>query len=231
MKYLLILLGAWCVAVGTLLWVHRPRGPQIVFPEGTEYDFGTIDVGQSVSHAFRFENRGREVLRIGRTVSGCSCAGTRVDQAVLEPGQSSTVHVYYQGRPAVHEQEFIQVALASNDPKRPWTKLLLSGAVRQPVFWYPASASFFTQRGEGRMQREIRFKAGAAVTGLEVLHVTTSSERITARWEKDTSGGRCIIELNPNCPEGNWTDYITMQITVEGSERDVQIPVYLMVHA
>jgi hypothetical protein len=98
------------------------------------------------------------------------------------------------------------------------------------VFWYPPSASFFTKRGEGKTQREIRFKAGAAVTGLEVLHVTTSSERITACWERDTTGGRCIVEVDPDCPEGNWTDYVTIRIMVAGSERDVQIPVYLMVH-
>jgi hypothetical protein len=63
----------------------------------------------------------------------------------------------------------------------------------------------------------------------EIGEIITSSDRITASWDKNDKDIKCKISLNPTCPEGNWTDKVTIQTLVGTYKRSIEIPVYLMI--
>ncbi|HYG39000.1 MAG TPA: DUF1573 domain-containing protein, partial [Cytophagales bacterium] len=63
------------------------KAPKITF-EKTEYDFGVVKPGISVSTDFKFTNTGKSDLIIRKTKANCGCTASEPDKKVLKPGES-----------------------------------------------------------------------------------------------------------------------------------------------
>ena len=86
------------------------------------HDFGYIpQFGGTVETTFELTNTGTEVLEIGTLTTSCSCTSASVDEASLEPNESTTMTVVFD--PDLHEEPFDvfkrTVFIPTNDPNNP----------------------------------------------------------------------------------------------------------------
>lgn len=71
-----------------------PEPPIIYFPE-TSHDFGTIDTGKIVGYDFTVINKGKSELKIIRVRTSCGCTAAVTDSKVVDPDDSTTIHVEF----------------------------------------------------------------------------------------------------------------------------------------
>ena len=113
--------------------------PSIAFDQFA-FDFGTIQAGQPVTHAFIVTNSGNAVLRIENTIPSCSCTLASVGQRELKPGESTTLQAVY-----TPEKNFVgamrrSILVISNDPRHQRLTLRLAGEVKTSARPDPVSA-------------------------------------------------------------------------------------------
>jgi len=73
---------------------------QMTFEE-TEYDFGEVDEGATVTHKFKFKNTGKSPLLIGSARSTCGCTIPKWPREPILPGEGGEISVRFntQGKP------------------------------------------------------------------------------------------------------------------------------------
>ena len=107
----------------------QTAGPRIHFTEKA-WDFKEAVQGQTLTHHFEFENRGRAPLIISLVRSGCStCSGAVVDSKVTKPGQKGRIKAtFYTGRVAGPQNKRLYVH--SNDTSAPYVELTIRGTIK-----------------------------------------------------------------------------------------------------
>lgn len=116
--------------------------PKLVVQQ-TDYDFGTMDLGDEGSHDFVFANRGPGRLVLGRGSSTCSCmvAEFEEDEITVLPGGSVSITVKWTTDEKTGEyQQTAQIT--SNDPALRKVELVISGKISEAVKAVPAEVSF-----------------------------------------------------------------------------------------
>ena len=201
--------------------------PRVAFPSGTVHDLGTIDEGQPVSHEFLVKNNGRRLLKIENISTSCGCTSAKAQAKSLASGETSKITVSYTGR-HVPTKEVLQVLLETNDPRAPISLLVLKCSVRLKVFWYPNTISYYCEGGDENLDKKVVFKIDSSVR-CDLGRIEVSSNRIAAMWEKDDHEVRCRIHMGANCPKGNWRDKVVVSMLLDGKERQIVIPVDIMV--
>jgi rhodanese-related sulfurtransferase len=97
------------------------EGPELTVDREL-HDFGYIpQFGGTVETTFELTNTGTEVLEIGTLTTSCSCTSASVDEASLEPNESTTMTVVFD--PDLHEEPFDvfkrTVFIPTNDQNNP----------------------------------------------------------------------------------------------------------------
>jgi hypothetical protein len=59
------------------------------------YDFGKVKEGDTVSHAFKLQNKGKDPLFIYKVVGSCDCIGAQFNDAPLGPDEESEIMVKF----------------------------------------------------------------------------------------------------------------------------------------
>jgi len=72
-------------------------GPRIFLPQ-TEWDFGYIPQGSSVSHIFWIKNTGDDTLQILKVRSGCTCTYAPLNKDILAPQESTYLEAIFNSR-------------------------------------------------------------------------------------------------------------------------------------
>lgn len=116
-------------AAGDAVQNAVPTGPStsIDFKSGLEYDFGTIDEGEVVSHVFEFKNTGSEPLLLTDAKGSCGCTVPDWPKTPIAPGETGEIEVKFnsQGKGGARNQK---VTLTANtNPQQ--TFLYLKGNV------------------------------------------------------------------------------------------------------
>lgn len=62
------------------------------------YDFGTVDEGEIVKHAYKFTNTGSEPLIISNCKGSCGCTVPRWPPAPIPPGGSGVIDVEFNSK-------------------------------------------------------------------------------------------------------------------------------------
>ena len=69
--------------------------PEIFFEEG-EFNFGKVAVGDKVTHAYSFVNKGKAPLQIAQVTPSCGCTTLKDwPKEPIAPGQSGTITVEF----------------------------------------------------------------------------------------------------------------------------------------
>ncbi len=105
-----------------------PSGPTTVmeFAE-TEFDFGTVQDGEKVSHVYKFKNTGKEPLVLSDAKGSCGCTVPKWPRDPIPPGGSGEIVVEFntQGKAGNRNQK-VTITANTNPPQ---TFLTLKGIV------------------------------------------------------------------------------------------------------
>ena len=196
----------------------QTAGPRIHFTEKA-WDFKEAVQGQTLTHHFEFENRGRAPLIISLVRSGCStCSGAVVDSKVTKPGQKGRIKAtFYTGRVAGPQNKRLYVH--SNDTSAPYVELTIRGTIK--VGGRPAIVVSPETWDAGLVQPGQRRTLSLTVSNvgtenLEVHSVQTSSA-LTWQRRKDTvsigkdESASVEVDLDPSKVSGVIQEYAYIQ--------------------
>lgn len=108
-----------------------PTGPttSVQFTE-TEFDFGTIDSGESVTHDYKFKNTGNEPLIINSAKGSCGCTVPSWPKEPIAPGADGIISVQFDSKGKSGAQNKKVTITANTNPQQ--TFIYLKGNVNAP---------------------------------------------------------------------------------------------------
>ena len=149
--------------------------------ERMSHDFGEILQGAEITHTFRFQNAGDELLEISRLRSSCGCTAALLTTRKLAPGSIGELQLTFnsQGfRGAVQKK----VTFETNDPKHSAVTFTLRGKVKAELFLQPKRINW------GVVKKDTPLRAD-----LEIINESTQT--ITLQTPEVTSAG-IVAELS-----------------------------------
>lgn len=87
---------------------------EMVFSE-KEYDFGTLNDGDKVTHDFTFKNTGNKDLIITNAVGSCGCTVPEYPKEPIPPGQTAKIKVSFNST-GKKGQQHKSVTISANVP-------------------------------------------------------------------------------------------------------------------
>lgn len=100
---------------------------KIVFFE-EEYDFGTVDEGDAITHTFTFKNTGEVPLVINNARATCGCTVPEWPKEPIQPGEKGQIKVRFNTANKVQDQVKVITVTANTYPSE--TQIRLKGFVR-----------------------------------------------------------------------------------------------------
>jgi hypothetical protein len=190
------------------------------------HDFGTVEQGTRVEHAFKIRNEGAGWLQVSKVDGSCGCtAGVSADGTV-GPGRDTWVTVSLDtskiaGRTAK------TVIIHSNDPTVPEAALSLTGTVVTDVVVSPTTLYLGRIRRGHTVRREIIVKSGRPGTPYGVVDIQSEIPSVRAHVEPGAAPDeqRVIIEVSPDLPLGRFTDELRVK-TNSPRQPVLTIPVF-----
>ena len=145
--------------------------PRIDFEEEI-WDFGTLAVGEKVSHNFKFRNSGDATLQINKIDSSCACAATLLSSTTLQPQETGELKIDFKQLTPKNVPRTVKIH--STDPSTPVKTLTIRANVVQPYNVKPPHLFF---NAGGTKELEISSPAGL---NLQLTNVKTSTECLSA---------------------------------------------------
>ncbi|EDL56691.1 DUF1573 domain-containing protein [Gimesia maris] len=96
------------------------------------YNFGSMAVGQSLSHNFILKNEGEVPLEVQKGATTCKCTLSEMKENMVAPGESIKIELTW--TPKSPQQNFGQTAtIYTNDPKNQELKLQIEGTANNLI--------------------------------------------------------------------------------------------------
>lgn len=110
--------------------------PKVEVVGGTDFDFGMMLHGESMSHSFTFRNVGDAPLILEMGGSTCKCTVGDLEESVLEPGEETEVKLTWKAQALT--RKFGQTAtILTNDSENLEVKLQVMGKIAQSFVMEP----------------------------------------------------------------------------------------------
>lgn len=107
---------------------HSTSYPNAVVDKAT-HDFGMLDPHTTASHEFKITNNGTDPLALDIGDTGCKCTTGKLQNGLLQPGESTTVKLTW--NTGYQADEYRQTAtLITNDPLKETITLAVEGEIR-----------------------------------------------------------------------------------------------------
>ena len=131
------------------------HGPRIQF-ESAVFDFGRINSGESVTHAFVFTNTGDQVLEITRVQPGCGCTTAGSWDKRVEPGARGSIPLQFNS--AGFSGRVTKTATVHcNDQSHSNVVLQLTGTIWRPIETTPSLVMFtYGEEEQTRQTKSVR---------------------------------------------------------------------------
>lgn len=108
-----------------------PAGPTTTLKfEETEFDFGTVDQGEKVTHVYKFANTGNEPLIISNAKGSCGCTVPSWPKEPIPVGGSGEIQVQFDSKGKKNKQSKKVTITANTDPAQSF--LTIKGDVNAP---------------------------------------------------------------------------------------------------
>jgi hypothetical protein len=114
----------------SMLSDEEKANPPVVKLNETEFNFGTLKEGDTVTHSFRITNEGRRLMIIRGTLPSCGCTKASAKKTELAPGESTAIDVTFNSRRKKGDQ-YYTVDVITNDPAHSQVKLVITGMVEE----------------------------------------------------------------------------------------------------
>lgn len=169
------------IAVITAASCGQIVGPK-VYVQQSEYNFGDIVQGTTVSHNFVITNNGGDTLKILQVNPSCGCTAAKPDKSNLLPGESANLKVDFSSVGKSGKQEKY-VFVVTNDVDNRDLKLKFTGNVvtsnpeelaKAPKIYFSETNHDFGTVNEGQVvSYTFKFK-NTGKSNLEIKNVNTS---------------------------------------------------------
>jgi hypothetical protein len=199
-------------------------GPRLVIAEPL-FEFGAVERGIDVVHAFRLRNEGDATLHVHHVKGSCGCTVAAVSPRDLPPGAEGWITLRLDtARLAGRTTKAVTVY--TDDPQLPIARLTLSGEVRADVVVMPHPLYLGRVRRGEAVRREVEIMSGRpagthVATRVEADHPALRLELAPA----DPAGQRLAVALDPEVPLGRFDAHVTIHTTSPREPR-IDLPVF-----
>lgn len=201
-------------------------GPRLHF-DAPVFDFGQVEQGEKVTHAFRFTNQGNQALQVQSVKTSCGCTAAVIAEDSIPPGTEGTIQATFDTkRFAGHKAKNIRVH--TNDPLSPVTTLTLQGEITAEVQVQPAQVYM------GRLRRGVATTRTVTVLydknkPFEITDITHGNPAISVQAEDlrlDGRPGKTLqVSVSKTAPLGRLDDTITIT-TTSPKKPTISIPIF-----
>lgn len=210
------------LALALLAGAARADGPRLGVAEPA-YDFGTVDQGARVEHAWSVRNTGTADLHIDHVKSSCGCTAAVVSSADVPPGGEGRVMVILDTARLVGRTTKV-LTVYTNDPDTPAGALTITGEVAAELVATPMPLYLGKLRRGERIEREVRVMPGRPGVTTVVTAVEHTNPALHALLDALPEGGQMVtVELERDMPLGRFNDQLTLRTT---GSRPLVIPVF-----
>ena len=120
---------------------HVPDNQPLISFDNPNFDFGKIFKGEKVEHIYKFENQGKDVLKIEKVNTSCGCTAAILSNKIIQPGETGEIKATfnsgsYSGRVRKN------ITVFSNDSNSPQYRLTFAGEIIEEVAVTPKSINF-----------------------------------------------------------------------------------------
>lgn len=218
-----------CSAFALLICLYGSpsfAAPEIEFTS-TQFDFGAVNQGERVQHAFEFVNAGQDPLLIDRVRSSCGCTAVLVSDKNLAPGAKGQIKTNFDStrfRGSVSKT----IYLYSNDPAKPVVQLKIKGEVLELIAVEPEQVNFGKIAGDQALIAKVVLR-NQGETPLTLGEPRTTAAELQAEMPETTlaKGEEVSLELmlSPKPGTLRFSGYIL--VPVDGvPNNQLRIPVY-----
>ena len=113
-----------------------PAGPAttVNFAE-TEFDFGTVEMGEKVEHIYKFTNTGKEPLTISNAKGSCGCTVPQWPKEPIAPGEDGEILVIFDTKNKPNKQTKTVTITANTEPAQSFLKItgFVEGELPKPA--------------------------------------------------------------------------------------------------
>lgn len=217
-----------------------PQARVLIEGEQTDFNFGTMQRGETQKHVWVFRNVGDAPLTVTKGKVSCVCTMSNLEASSVPPGGKTDVTLEW--TPKAYAPDFRQTAeIFTNDPERKMVTLSISGRVTQAV--RPIPEDLTLSRVTVSEPQTYSFKVYSFLAGnfeltkMEVqpeqtaAHFALAEEPLSAEElaaEPGAKAGRKVtVTLKPGMPVGplhstvrletNQKDVLPIEIPIKGT--------------
>src|SRR5262249_37154446 len=216
-------------AATILLMMAAGAGVAAQWPEGmfeeTSWDFGAVQRGPAVMHAFRFKNDSGETLHIGNVRVSCGCTSAKAAKSSVAPNEESAI-LAQMDTTRFHGNKSVTIYVTFDQPRWSEASLVVHADGRDDVAMSPESIDF------GQVNRGSPAVAKTEITiqdpQMAIRRGGSEGTYVQARYREVDRGARGVVyevqaELKPNTPPGQW--YTELVVNTNSRGTTLRIPV------
>lgn len=153
--------------------------PKVVVKGGSEYNFGTTELGQEFDHTFEIKNEGKSDLTLSPGQPSCStCTSFVVDKQKLKPGEVALAKVKW--HVTVENESFRQFApITTNDPAVQELRLYVFGKIVKRIVLSPVDKWAMGEVIDGKTTEFAAKITSDVVDKFDIESITNSSKVLT----------------------------------------------------
>lgn len=193
----------------------------------SEFDFGTIEEGEEVTHVFRFSNTGDAPLNIERVRSSCGCTVPRLSSEVLAPGDVGELEAVFDSK-RFNGQVVKTIYLYTNDPLHDVVQLSLRGEVRKVVAADPPRVDFGVIAPGEQKQARITLSNSSDET-IQLDGVTVTNPAVEAELQADVLDPQSELTLTLTVraeqEKGRLSGYVIIPTNHE-NVTEIRLPIF-----
>lgn len=159
----------------------------------TEYNFGGMLVGDTVSYRFLIENHGEGVLQLQTGKPTCKCTTFELGKKELKKGESTELIVEIEGKRPDENFEHGGPIL-TNDINAQEVQFRLKGVVSVPVFVFPPEAWIVKANDVPEEGLIVGFLVSRVFDDMSIKDMEFESEHFTLEWHKCTEQQMAVQE-------------------------------------
>lgn len=210
--------------------------PKVEVENGREYDFGSMDVGDTLRHTFHIRNVGKAPLSLKLIRTTCKCAVGELTSDVIQPDSSGDVTLEWTAKE--YQSEYRQGAtIQSNDPNNEILILSVTGRVVQAIRALPenlvlgdatvndsreASLTIYAFRDTNLKIDRYEWVASELNDQIDVEYQTS-----TAQTVEDMSGAQSAcdvkVRLKPGMPYGSFNEMLRLHLNCAPETIDIPV--------
>lgn len=205
--------------------------------DSVNYDFGTMERGDTESHEFVFTNTGQGTLQLTVGATSCKCTVGEVDDTSLAPGESTPVKLEWIAKTGVGE--FSQTAtIRTNDPRNSQLTLTVSGVVTDVTGLYPqefmlgkittdkaiTSSVYLAAYGEAPIEATAKMASSTLKPEFYEIEVQPIEDLSEVPLQAATSAVIVSVKTKPGLPLGMLTEWVEIETNLEEADT-LRVPI------